>query len=458
MDLIIVGCQAGDEGKGKFTDIASGGAQAIVRFQAGPNTGHTVVADGRTHQFVQLPAGVLQGCVGVIGNGCVIEPISLLAEIDQLRAAGVEVELRISELAHVVLPYHVAQDVAEERWRGDAPAMSAATGFADGTGQLGSTKRGVGPSRADKVGRIGLRMVDLLDEDLLRTRLSRLVPLKRSLIEQTSSSAAGEVPDAESMARDYGAAGRALEPYLCDVSSWLREARAEGGHLVYEGAQAFGLDVEQGTYPYVTSGTCSAAGVTVGTGSSPALPFAVLGVAKAYMVQVGGGPLVAELGGSAADYLVQRGREWGTVTGRRRRVGWFDVPMVRRAVLTDGVAELCVTNLDVLAGLDEVGVVTGYRIGDRVLDHYPVRLREAAALQPIIEWLPGWPNQDWAEVARQGPTALPSAARDFLDFLQDRIGVPIVVAGVGPEREDTLYLTGSSLLAAVAGRTKEVVG
>ncbi|MEV0261786.1 adenylosuccinate synthase [Streptomyces sp. NPDC050617] len=455
MDLVIVGCQAGDEGKGKITDLVSEGAYAVVRYQAGPNTGHTVVADGGEHRFVQVPAGVLRGAVGVLGGGCVIDPRSLLTELAGLRDGGLDIDLRISESAHVIFPYHIEQDIAQDDWRGPELATSAATGFADGTGRIGTTHRGVGPCREDKVARIGLRLVDLLDEDLLSARLARIVPLKRDLLERVFGRPDGKEPVADEVARlveEYGAAGRSLEPQLCDTSHWLRQARAAGEYLVYEGSQSFGLDLEQGTYPYVTSGFTGAAGVTVGTGTSPAQRFAVLGVAKAYMVQVGGGPLVGELDGATAEHLVGRGREWGTVTGRRRRVGWFDAPMVRRAVEVEGITELVLTNLDVLAGLDEVQVITGYRVDGRTVDAYPVRLRDAAAVIPVLERLPGWPEQDWTDVARRGTEALPPAARRYIDRLAALLDVEIVAAGVGPDRRDTVPLSADSLLSQLSRR------
>ncbi|ONI77988.1 adenylosuccinate synthase [Actinosynnema sp. ALI-1.44] len=456
MDVIIVGCQAGDEGKGKFTDIASRGAYAVVRYQAGPNTGHTVVVDGREYRFVQLPSGVLQGCVGVLGSGCVIEPVSLLAELAELRAAGLDPRLWISETAHVVFPYHIDQDGAEEAWRGAEVATSAATGFVTGTGRIGTTNRGVGPCREDKVGRIGLRMVDLLDETLLEARLSRLVPLKRALLHHVYERELPTTTVEEDVARlveQYGAAGRELEPWLCDVPAWLREKRAEGRHIIYEGAQSFNLDLEQGTYPYVTSGYCGAGGVTVGTGTSPAHDFSVLGVAKAYMVQVGGGPLVGELTGDVAEHLITRGKEWGTVTGRRRRVGWFDVPLARRAIETEGITELCLTNLDVLAGLPEVRVVSGYEIDGREVASYPVRLKQVAALTPVVRSLPGWPDQDWPRVAARGAGALPGEALRYVEFLQSLLGVRITAVSVGPDRADTIHLSGPSVLADLAGAT-----
>ncbi|MEU3985755.1 adenylosuccinate synthase [Streptomyces sp. NPDC026672] len=449
MDLIIVGCQAGDEGKGKYTDIACESAYAVVRYQAGPNTGHTVVADGTEYRFVQIPAGVLRGSVGVLGNGCVIEPVSLLDELSSLRAAGLDVDLRISELAHVIFPYHVAQDAAEEEWRGTEIATSAATGFVHGTGRLGTTNRGVGPCREDKAARIGLRMAELLDEDLLYARLSRLVPLKRDLVERVLGRPVDPEPVAQEIDRlvaEYGAAGRLLEPHLCDVSRYLRQVRADGHHIVYEGAQSFGLDLEHGTYPYVTSGYSGAGGVTVGTGTSPAQDFSVLGIAKAYTVQVGGGPLMAEVDGAIGDHLVTRGREWGTVTGRRRRVGWFDVPMVRRAVEVEGIRRLCLTNIDVLAGLEEVMVVTGYRIDGRFTESFPTRLSDLASATPVLERLEGWGDTDWSRVAPRGPAALPEAARRYVDHLAAALDVEIVAVGVGPERADTVYLSEAPLL------------
>lgn len=454
MDVIIVGCQAGDEGKGKFTDIAGYGAYAVVRYQAGSNTGHTVVVDGKEYRFLQLPSGVLRGCVGVLGSGCVVEPVALLAELAELRAAGFEPRLRISETAHVIFPYHVEQDGAEEAWRGAEIATSAATGFVTGSGRLGTTNQGVGPCREDKVARIGLRMVDLLDENLLEARMRRLVPLKRALLRevyQRPEPATTAEQEVASLVERYGAAGRELAPFLCDVPAWLREVRADGRHIVYEGAQSFNLDLEQGTYPYVTSGYCGAGGVTVGTGTSPAHDFSVVGVAKAYMVQVGGGPLVGEVDGDVTEHLTTRCREWGTVTGRRRRVGWFDVPLARRAIETEGITELCLTNLDVLAGLPEVRVVTGYEIDGREVSSYPVRLKEAAALTPVVRSLPGWPDQDWPAVAARGASALPDEAMRYVEFLQSLLGVRIVAVGVGPERAHTLYLSGTSLLARLGG-------
>jgi adenylosuccinate synthase len=443
MELIVVGCQSGDEGKGKITDALSEGAYAVARYLSGPNTGHTVVTSQGEFRFIQVPAGAVRGAIGVLGNGCVIDPRKLLDEIHALEQRGVKVSLRISESAHVILPYHGLQDEALERWRGEALATSAETGFRTGAGMLGSTKTGVGPCREDKIARIGLRMIDLLDLDLLRARLRKLLPLKRALIEATLGAPAesiGWALSAEPLAEAYHRYGLALRRYLCDVSAFLARARAEGRYVVYEGAQSLGLDVEHGTYPYVSSGYSGATGVTVGTGSPPGAAFEVVGVAKAYMVQVGGGPLPTEIFGDTADYLVARGREIGTVTGRRRRVGWFDLPFVRRAVRIDGVRRLCLTNIDVLAGLPEVRVATHYQIDGEPVHEFPSSLRALAAIQPVYQSFEGWPEQDWAAVAAGGLEALPAAARRYIDFLCEAVGVPLGAVSVGRLREQTIHL------------------
>ena len=441
MELIVVGCQSGDEGKGKFTDVLAEGAHAVVRYQAGPHTGHTVATAAGEVRFVQVPAGALRGAIGVLGNGCVVETLGLVAELEDLGRRVGEIDLRISPAAHVVMPYHPLQDEGLERVRGAAVATSAATGFATGTGRLGSTKRGVGPCREDKVARIGIRMVDLLDRELLRSRLEVVVPLKRRLLEHVYGIVAedfGVDLDIGRLVDTYHECGLRLEPYLADVAAFLEEARAEGRYVVYEGAQSLALDVEHGTYPYCSSGYSAAGGVTVGTGSPPSAAFETIGVAKSYMVQVGGGPLPTELHGELADYLVERGREVGTVTGRRRRVGWLDLAFLRRSVRIDGIERLCVTNVDVLAGLSEVKVSTHYLVDGRRVDEYPLSLRDAARVEPVYRTFEGWPEQDWDAVAAGGIDALPDAARRYLDFVLEELGVDLCGVSIGPRREQTI--------------------
>ncbi|HEV2963495.1 MAG TPA: adenylosuccinate synthase [Candidatus Angelobacter sp.] len=445
-DLIVVGCQFGDEGKGRFTDVFAQGAFAVVRYQGGPHTGHTVITEGGKFRFVQVPSGVLRGVMGVLGNGCVIEPGGLLDEMAVLESKGMPVKLRISESAHVVFPYHMAQDEAMERWRGGSVATSQA-GVAEGLGQIGSTRRGVGPCREDKIARIGLRLTDLLEPEVLRARLCRLLPMKRLFIEKTLGSNLEELAtfrkdawDLDNLVAKYHSYGCRLAPFMCDVSVLLSTARQEGRFLVYEGAQSIGLDIEYGTYPYCSSGYSAAGGVTIGTGSSPAIPFQIYGVAKAYTSRVGGGPLPTELDGPIADQIVERGFEYGTVTGRRRRVGWLDLVLLRHAVQVDGISHLCLGAIDVLAGLSEVKVATSYLINGSKSDRWPEKVSDWAKVQPVYATLPGWPDQDWQEVARQGLPALSANARRYVEFVVEALGIELAAIAVGPSREATIVL------------------
>ncbi len=441
-EVVVVGCQSGDEGKGKFTDIFSDGADVVARWQGGPHTGHTVVADGREYRFVQLPAGMQRGARAILGNGCVVEPAALLEELEDLGLAPGHDELLISEVAHVVMPWHPLQDAALERWRGGDVATGQGSGMAVGEGQLGSTKRGVGPCREDKIARIGLRLVDLLDRDVLRARLQLLVPLKVALLERVFGMSPREhaLAGVDALTDRYHGLGRRLAPWLGDAAAALRAARRDAGLIVYEGAQSLALDVEHGTYPYCSSGFSGAGGVTVGTGSPPGTPFTVAGVAKAYMAQVGGGPLPTELGGAVADYLVDRGREVGTVTGRRRRVGWFDMAFARKTVAIDGVSHLCLTNLDVLAGLPEVKVATHYRVDGERCELYPPSLAKAARVEPVLETFAGWPDADWERSADAGYEALPPNARRFAEYLADGLGVRLAAVSFGRHRDRTIVL------------------
>lgn len=448
-ELIIVGCMFGDEGKGRFTDVFARDAFAVVRYQAGPHTGHTVVQDGREYKFIQVPAGALRGTVGVLGNGCVIHPGELLDEIAALEAQGLRVELRISESAHVVFPHHRAQEQAIEQWRARAiSATELATGLATGEGAIGSTCRGVGACREDRIARVGLRMVDLLDRELLFARLVRLLELKRRWIEKGLECSIEQLPgyraqdwDGVALAREYHEYGRRLESTLTDVSSYLDDVRKQARLLVYEGAQSVGLDVEHGSYPFCSSGYSAAGGVTVGTGSPPGIPFEVYGVSKAYALRVGKGPLPTEVDGAVADHLVERGREYGTVTGRRRRVGWLDLVALKRSIRIDGVSRLCISGLDVLAGLPEVRVATHYLLDDVELGTWPTRQADWAKLRPVYTTMPGWPDTDWSAVARGGLAALHDNARAYLDFVIDRLGVELAAVSVGPERDAAILLS-----------------
>ncbi len=442
MNIVIVGCQNGDEGKGKFTDYFASKEGAVVRYQGGPHTGHTVETQEGRFRFVQVPSGVARGAACFLGNGCVIDPIALALELRQLeKQAAFPIRLVVSPRAHVVLPYHRAMDAALEAWRGDAIATSPATGFRDGSGQLGSTRRGVGPCREDKIARIGLRMIDLLDEDLLKARLARLVPLKRRIIESIlpgGSQFPDEDWDPARLAMRYAEAGRELSPYLGDVAAQVAALHSRGVPIVFEGAQSVALDVEHGTYPYCSSGNSSAGGLYAGIGLPPAFPVRVLGVMKAYATTVGGGPLPTELSGDLANRIRERGREYGTVTGRARRVGWLDLCYIRRAVRLDGTAGLCMSSLDVLGGLDSVQVCTHYESDTAKSFEYPVSMAALERLRPVYSTLPGWPEIDPEAPARGGLRALPAALREYLDFVAKEAGVPVVAIGTGPARHHTL--------------------
>lgn len=329
MHLAIIGSQSGDEGKGKFVDLFARAADLVVRFQGGPHTGHTVVTDRGTTKFVQVPAGVAQGVPNVIAGGCVVDPVALVDEIAALEAAGWEVDLKIADTAHVIFPYHRAQDIAMEAWRGGRWAVSAADGLRDGTGQLGSTKSGVGPCREDKVARIGLRMGDLLDAELLRARLTRLVALKRRQVAAIAQEVAEDPAfdwDVMRLLARYAEAAAQLSPRVCDTAELLQAAQRAGRRMLFEGAQSVALDIEQGTYPFCSSGYSAASGIPVGCGLPLDVPVSVCGVIKAYMTQVGGGPMPTALMDERAEAIVASTR-WGACspepgsTPRRRRRG-----------------------------------------------------------------------------------------------------------------------------------------
>jgi adenylosuccinate synthase len=444
VNTIIVGCQNGDEGKGKYTDYFASADGAVVRWQGGPHTGHSVETERTRHKFIQLPSGAAKGATCFIGNGCVVDPIALLEEIELYnRQAPLPIKLVISPTAHVVLPYHRTMDAAQEAWRGATLATSVATGFRDGSGQLGSTKRGVGPCREDKIARIGLRMVDLLDADLLLNRLPRLLALKRRVI----SAIAPQVSvgsdadwDAERLGKRYHDAARELAGYLGNVSSEVMAFHSRGLPIVFEGAQSVALDVEHGTYPYCSSGYSAASGAFVGTGLPLSLPVRVFGVMKAYTTTVGGGPLPTEIDGEIAAWIRERAREYGTVTGRARRIGWLDLCYIRRAVRLDGISGLCVSCLDVLGGLEDIRLATHYEIDGRRFDEYPASLGALARARPVYTTLRGWAEFDADAVVRDGIRALPSTAQAFVEFVKNALSVPIAAIGVGASRRHTIEL------------------
>jgi adenylosuccinate synthase len=420
-----VGLQWGDEAKGKIVDVLCDQHDAVVRYQGGANAGHTVVADGTTYKLSLIPTGILRpGIACVLGTGLVIHPPALLQEIERLTGQGVEFgdRLFISDRAHVILPHHLAEERLTEE------SASAAE-------HLGTTRRGIGPCYRDKVGRVhGVRVGDLFHPRQFREHLGRIVAYKNRLL-------AAMLPDFEpfdaaTVAEEYLGFADRLRPYVRDTTAWLHQALGRGQRFLFEGAQGSLLDVDHGSYPYVTSSNSSAAGIAAGTGVPTRHIERWIGVVKAYTTRVGGGPFPTEQDNPTGERIRRIGKEYGTVTGRPRRCGWFDAVAVRYSARVSGSTELAVMLLDVLSGLEAVRVAVAYEdeAGRRIAD-FPGHLADLERCRPVYETLPGWPEdltaaRSWAD--------LPSAAQDYIRFVSDQVGVPVSIVSVGPERRQTI--------------------
>ena len=418
---IVVGTQWGDEGKGRFTDLLAKEMSMVVRYQGGHNAGHTLVVDGETFALQLVPSGVLYDYITpVIGNGVVVDPRVLMAEIDRLTGRGVDCSrLKVSGNAHLIMPYHTELDALHERHLGDA--------------KLGTTKRGIGPAYADKAMRVGLRVQDLADSKIFRQKLEVVL----SHTNQVLTKVFDRPPvDKEAVAAEYldECAPRIL-PLITDSVGLLHDALEAGREVLLEGAQATFLDLDHGTYPFVTSSNPVAGGACTGSGIGPRHIDRIVGVAKAYVTRVGSGPFPTELIDEVGDNLVKVGGEYGVNTRRRRRPGWFDAVMVRHAVRVNSLTEIAITKLDVLDRLDSVKVCVAYQIDGEVHTDLPYHQSQLHAAVPIYEELPGW-NTDLSAVTH--PSQLPAAAADFIGFLESQIGVPIRLVGVGPGREQYL--------------------
>jgi adenylosuccinate synthase len=420
---ILVGTQWGDEGKGKLTDLLAKEMQVVVRYQGGHNAGHTVVVDGETFALQLLPSGVLYPyTTPVIGNGVVVEPKFLIDEIDALERRGIDCSrLVISGSAHLVMPYHQEMDALIERYLGK--------------NRLGTTKRGIGPAYADKAARIGLRVQDLLDPKIFRQKLDVVLKEKNLILAKVYNRLALSADDiADRYLNDYAPR---LAPQIGDAVGLVHDALAAGGGVLLEGAQATFLDLDHGTYPFVTSSNPVAGGACTGAGIGPRYIDRVMGVAKAYVTRVGAGPFPTELFGEVGDSLVERGHEFGTNTGRRRRPGWFDAVMMRHAVRLNSIDELAITKLDVLDTFDTIKVCVAYKAGGRRYDNMPWHQSVLHDVEPVYEELPGW-KCDTSHADRND--GLPKAARNYVDFLAAQAGVPVSYVGVGPSREQIVEL------------------
>lgn len=420
--LSVFGAQWGDEGKGKIIDLLAREADFVVRYQGGPNAGHTVVVDGERFVLHLVPSGVLhRDKVNVIGNGVAVDPLALLEEIRELAARGVAVgprTLRVSAAAHVIFEHHRRIDVLSERWRG--------------SGRIGTTGRGIGPCYADKAARTGLRIGDLLEPARLRSRLSATLVEKNALIEGVHR----EAPlDLDETLRRYASLADELGPYVADAGAEIRAAHRSGKRILFEGAQGWMLDLDHGTYPFVTSSNTGVAAVGTGAGFPPNRIERVLGVTKAYCTRVGEGPFPSEDRGPAGDTLREVGREYGATTGRPRRCGWLDTVALRYALEMNGTTGVVMTNLDVLSAFDEIPVCTAYDVpekGLRGVREVPAHLSSLAGVEPRYEHRPGW-RADISGVRGYGD--LPRAAREYVEWVEEEIGVPIELLSVGPERE-----------------------
>jgi adenylosuccinate synthase len=415
---VVVGTQWGDEGKGKLTDLLAAEMDLVVRYQGGHNAGHTIVVDGESFALQLCPSGILYPHITpVIGNGVVVEPSTLLAEVDMLAAKGVDPSrLVVSGNAHLIMPYHQELDRVTERYLGK--------------NSLGTTKRGIGPAYADKAARVGLRVQDLLDPKIFRQKLDVVLKEKNAILAKVYN----RLPlDAEEIAGRYlDEYAPRIAPMVGDTVGLIHDALDAGRHVLMEGAQATFLDLDHGTYPFVTSSNPVAGGACTGTGLGPRDVDRVIGIAKAYVTRVGAGPFPTELDGDLEELLVTRGREFGTVTGRRRRCGWFDAVMARQAVRLNSLSEVALTKLDVLDTFETVKVCVAYEAGGERFVHPPYHQSTFHQVTPVFEELPGW-RTDLTSATSSAD--LPPAARDYVAFLADQIGVPVRLVGVGPGRE-----------------------
>ena len=420
---VIVGAQWGDEGKGKIVDVLSENFSVVARYAGGHNAGHTVIINGKKFILQLVPCGVLRaGCRSVIGNGVVLDPMAFLKEVAALREAGVRVDgsIFVSNRAHVILPYHRMIELASEN--------------APGRVKIGTTSRGIGPAYEDKMGRRGLRVADLLDLELLKTHIENACREKNMIAHALFNS---EPLDPDKMYAEYAEASAKIAPFVCDTAALLNSALRAGESIMFEGAQGTMLDIDHGTYPFVTSSSATSGGAVIGTGVAPTAINTVIGVTKAYCTRVGGGPFPSELVDATGELIRARGNEYGAVTGRPRRCGWLDLPLLRYSNMINGSAWLVVTKLDVLDELDAIPVCVGYKINGETTDEIPAHASGYDKIECVYRSLPGW------KTATHGITEydkLPKATRDYLAFVEKESGSRVGVVSNGPDRNQTIFV------------------
>jgi adenylosuccinate synthase len=421
-NVVVIGAQWGDEGKGKITDLLSRSADVVVRYQGGVNAGHTIVVDGKVLKLHLIPSGILYPATTcLIGSGTVVDPKVLLGELEMLGHIGIDAGgLKLASTAHVTMPYHRLLDTAMEQQRGSR--------------RIGTTGRGIGPTYSDKAERNGIRVIDLLDEAQLRERLEEPIQEKNLLLQRIHGL---EPLDPAAVIAEYADYGRRLAPHVVDCTRSIHEAARARKNILFEGAQGTLLDLDHGTYPYVTSSNPVAGGACIGAGVGPTLIDRVIGVAKAYTTRVGEGPFPTELEGSLSDHLCDRGGEYGTTTGRRRRCGWFDGVIGRYAVEVNGLDCLAITKLDVLDELDAIQVCVAYELDGERIQHFPSSAAEFSRCRPVYKTLPGW-QRSTADCRQL--EELPVTAMAYLRFLADLMEVPIAIVSLGASRDQTIVV------------------
>ena len=424
-NLVVIGLQWGDEGKGKIVDVLSENFDIVTRFQGGSNAGHTVIIGPNVFKFRLMPTGAVRGKKVVIGNGVVVDPFVLVHELDQLRSVGIDVDLLVSNRAHLITPYHILLDGLQEEQKGSQ--------------KIGTTKRGIGPTYSDKISRIGVRVADLISNEdqqqwhILEERsISRVRKLYEGEIDETTKKSLDEYSDVL----------KRISPLVGDASSYLNDAIDSGLHILFEGAQGTLLDIDHGTYPFVTSSNCVSAAASSGTGVAPSKIGSILGITKAYMTRVGAGPFPTELNDATGELIRTRGSEFGTVTGRPRRCGWLDLVALKYAIRVNGAEFLAITKIDVLTGLDTLKVCVGYEFDGVEIDRIPANSKEYSEVTPIYEEVDGWSEIPAISKESNPYSCLPNSMMNYLKLIESWTGSKVAIISIGPDRTDTIQVPG----------------
>ena len=425
-NIAIIGMSWGDEGKGKFCDYLAQKADIVVRFNGGNNAGHTVVSNGIKYKFKIMPSGGPLEKEVIIANGCVVDPKVLLEEIENLKKLNKKINLKLSSTAHIIFPFHKILDGLEEESKGKYSA--------------GTTKRGIGPTYSDKSARWGVRIFDLINPELLKVKLEKLFNLKKRIIQSFNPEWDMNL---ESLYEEYKRYGEMLKPYVIDTAYYLNKCIDSGKKIVFEGAQGTLLGIDHGMYPYGTSSNANALGISSGSGVPPKKIGKIIGIIKAYTSRVGGGTLPTELFNEIGNKIREQGKEYGTVTGRPRRVGWLDLFNIKYSIMINGVDSVIITLLDALEGINPIKICTAYELEGRVLESWPIQSEIIEQCKPLYKTFNGWEpktSEEWSEIAKQGYDALPLTMKTYIQFIKDELQTEIAMISIGPDRNDTIVL------------------